>query len=75
MSTEPATHRQTTDRAQGQSRIALLTYLFLGIRFGITLTQSEVLSWFRIQEMFRFQSPRMYEIIGSASWWRPLRSS
>ena len=44
----------------------MLAYLFLGICFGITLTQSEVLSWFRIQEMFRFQSPRMYEIIGSA---------
>src|SRR6202044_65800 len=44
----------------------MLTYLFLGICFGITLTKSEVLSWFRIQEMFRFQSPRMYEIIASA---------
>jgi uncharacterized protein len=32
----------------------------------MTLTKSEVLSWFRIQEMFRFQSPRMYEIIVSA---------
>lgn len=30
------------------------------------MTKSEVLSWFRIQEMFRFQSPRMYEIIVSA---------
>jgi uncharacterized membrane protein YedE/YeeE len=44
----------------------MLTYLFLGVCFGITLTKSEVLSWFRIQEMFRFQSPRMYEIIASA---------
>jgi uncharacterized protein len=44
----------------------MLTYLFLGICFGITLTKSEVLSWFRIQQMFRFQSPRMYEIIASA---------
>ena len=41
-------------------------YLVLGVLFGITLTKSEVLSWFRIQEMFRFQSPRMYEIIVSA---------
>lgn len=41
-------------------------YILLGVCFGITLTQSEVLSWFRIQEMFRFQSPRMYEIIASA---------
>ena len=45
---------------------ALLAYLLLGVCFGITLTKSEVLSWFRIQEMFRFQSPRMYEIIASA---------
>jgi uncharacterized protein len=58
--------RQPTDRAQGPTGIALPAYLFLGICFGITLTRSEVLSWFRIQEMFRFQSPRMYEIIASA---------
>jgi hypothetical protein len=45
---------------------ALLSFLLLGVCFGIVLTKSEVLSWFRIQEMFRFQSPRMYEIIGSA---------
>ena len=43
-----------------------LLYLLLGVLFGVTLTQSEVLSWFRIQEMFRFQSPRMYFIIASA---------
>jgi uncharacterized protein len=41
-------------------------YLLLGVAFGIVLTRSEVLSWFRIQEMFRFQSFRMYGIIGSA---------
>ncbi len=45
---------------------AWLAYPVLGVFFGITLTRSEVLSWFRIQEMFRFQSPRMYEIIASA---------
>jgi hypothetical protein len=45
---------------------ALLAYLLLGIAFGIVLTKSEVLSWFRIQEMFRFQSFRMYGIIGTA---------
>jgi hypothetical protein len=44
----------------------LTVYLLLGIAFGIVLTRSEVLSWFRIQEMFRFQSFRMYGIIGSA---------
>jgi uncharacterized membrane protein YedE/YeeE len=44
----------------------LLVYLLLGVAFGVVLTRSEVLSWFRIQEMFRFQSFRMYGIIGSA---------
>jgi hypothetical protein len=44
----------------------LLVYLFLGTAFGVVLTRSEVVSWFRVQEMFRFQSFRMYGIIGSA---------
>jgi hypothetical protein len=34
--------------------------------FGIILVKAEVLSWFRIQEMFRFQSFHMYGVIGSA---------
>jgi hypothetical protein len=46
--------------------VFLLIYLLLGTAFGIVLTRAEVLSWFRIQEMFRFQSFRMYGIIGSA---------
>lgn len=41
-------------------------YLFAGIFFGYVLTKSEVISWFRIQEMFRFQSFYMYGVIGSA---------
>ncbi len=40
--------------------------LCLGIFFGITLTNGEVISWFRIQEMFRFDSFHMYGVIGSA---------
>ena len=44
----------------------LPVYFVLGILFGVVLTRSEVLSWFRIQEMFHFQSFRMYGIIGSA---------
>jgi hypothetical protein len=55
-----------TDQPQSQTGIALVAYLLLGVCFGIVLTKSEVVSWFRIQEMFRFQSPRMYEIIASA---------
>ena len=46
--------------------VGLLLYLAVGIYFGIVLTRSEVVSWFRIQEMFRFQSFHMYGIIGAA---------
>ncbi|WP_423146050.1 DUF6691 family protein [Rubrolithibacter danxiaensis] len=41
-------------------------YLFFGIIFGIILVKSEVISWFRIQEMFHFQAFHMFGIIGSA---------
>ncbi len=44
----------------------LIKFLGLGIIFGIILTKSEVVSWFRIYEMFQFQSFHMYGIIGSA---------
>ena len=40
--------------------------LLLGTIFGIVLVKAEVLSWFRIQEMFAFQSIHMYGIIGLA---------
>jgi len=43
-----------------------LKYAFAGILFGIILVKSEVVSWFRIQEMFRLQSFHMYGVIGSA---------
>ncbi|MGV4413742.1 DUF6691 family protein [Chryseobacterium sp. T1] len=43
-----------------------LKFLFVGILFGIVFVKSEVVSWFRIQEMFRMQSFHMYGIIGSA---------
>lgn len=41
-------------------------YIFFGILFGIVLTKSEVISWFRIQQMFQFTEAHMYLIIGSA---------
>ena len=44
----------------------LVVYLLLGTLFGIVLTKGEVVSWFRIQEMFRFQSPHMYLTIVAA---------
>lgn len=43
-----------------------LKYLVVGILFGIVFVKAEVISWFRIQEMFRLQSFHMYGIIGSA---------
>lgn len=41
-------------------------YLLTGVLFGIVMTKSEAVSWFRIQEMFRFESFHMYGIIGTA---------
>lgn len=48
------------------SRWHLLKYFFVGIFFGIVLIKSEIISWFRIQEMFRLQSFHMYGVMGSA---------
>jgi uncharacterized membrane protein YedE/YeeE len=44
----------------------LIKFLMLGIVFGIIMTKSEAVSWYRIQEMFRFQAFHMYGIIGTA---------
>jgi hypothetical protein len=46
--------------------IRAVKYIVIGILFGIIMTKSEAVSWYRIQEMFRFQSIFMYGIIGSA---------
>jgi uncharacterized membrane protein YedE/YeeE len=43
-----------------------LKYLSVGILFGIVMTKSEAVSWYRMQEMFRFESFHMYGIIGTA---------
>lgn len=43
-----------------------IKYLLTGVLFGIILSKSEVISWFRIQEMFLFHSFHMYGIISSA---------
>lgn len=43
-----------------------IKYLVVGILFGIVFVKAEIISWFRIQEMFRFQSFHMYGVIGSA---------
>ncbi|WP_200976149.1 DUF6691 family protein [Echinicola sp. 20G] len=49
-----------------ETGIGLLKYMVVGVFFGIIMVKSEVISWFRIQEMFRLQSFHMYGVIGSA---------
>lgn len=44
----------------------MIPYFLIGTVFGAVLLESEVISWFRIQEMFRFESFHMYGIIASA---------
>lgn len=46
--------------------LELLKYLILGVLFGIIFVKAEIISWYRIQEMFRLQSFHMYGVIGSA---------
>jgi uncharacterized membrane protein YedE/YeeE len=43
-----------------------LKYLVVGVFFGIVMSKSEVVSWYRIYEMFQFDSFHMYGVIGSA---------
>lgn len=43
-----------------------ISFLAVGVFFGITMTKSEAISWYRIVEMFRFESFHMYGIIGVA---------
>ena len=43
-----------------------VSYLLVGVFFGIVLVKGEIISWFRIQEMFHFQSIHMYGVIGLA---------
>jgi len=51
---------------EGNQPLALVTYLVFGALLGVIFVQAEVVSWFRIQEMFRFQSFHMFGIIGTA---------
>ena len=63
----PTTTSSPSPSTAAQMRLAdALIYLGMGTLFGIILIKSEVVSWFRIQEMFRFQAFHMYGIIGSA---------
>lgn len=52
--------------AIGESPVSLALYLVLGIGLGIVFTKAQVVSWFRIQEMFRLQSFHMHGILLTA---------
>ena len=54
------------EQLQKESNLSYLKYLLMGFFFGIILVKSEVISWYRIQEMFRLQSFHMFGVIGSA---------
>lgn len=49
-----------------ESTLANLKYLVVGVAFGIVFVKAEIISWFRIQEMFRLSSFHMYGVIGTA---------
>ncbi len=52
--------------AGAAAALGALRYLGAGLVFGVILMKSQVVSWYRIQEMFRFQSFSMFGVIGSA---------
>jgi uncharacterized protein len=52
--------------SSSRSTFGNFKFLLAGIYFGFILVKAEVVSWYRIQEMFRFQSFHMYGVIGSA---------
>ncbi|WP_028664784.1 DUF6691 family protein [Runella zeae] len=54
------------DMKKSESVLSNLKYLIVGIMFGIVFVKAEIISWFRIQEMFRLHSFHMYGVIGSA---------
>jgi hypothetical protein len=63
----PPHARVVDDNTAGTSQpVHLLVYFVVGICFGIVLVKSQVVSWFRIQEMFRFHGFHMYGIFATA---------
>ena len=54
------------DQIKNESLFGNLKYLLLGVLFGIVFVKAEIISWFRIQEMFRLSSFHMYGVIGTA---------
>jgi hypothetical protein len=61
-----ATTRSTAPTAELRSSESLVVYFLVGAYLGVIFIKSEVASWFRIQEMFLFESFHMYGVIGGA---------
>src|SRR4029079_14393350 len=59
-------HELTAEQKRDPSAPGLAIYFLLGIAFGVVLTKGEAISWFRIQEMFRFQGFHMFGIFATA---------
>lgn len=57
---------QNNEVHKNETLLSYTKYLIMGALFGIILVKSEVISWYRIQEMFRLQSFHMFGVIGSA---------
>ncbi len=51
---------------QKEGPLSNLKYLAVGVAFGVVFVKAEIVSWFRIQEMFQLTSFHMYGIIGTA---------
>ncbi|AEI52188.1 DUF6691 family protein [Runella slithyformis] len=63
---QPFVCEAPNDMVKPESWADNFKYLVVGILFGIVFVKAEIISWFRIQEMFRLQSFHMYGVIGSA---------
>ncbi len=61
---EQTSPNETTQPASGVSSLTLIMSLLIGTYFGIVLTKSEVVRWQRVHDMFLFNEPHMYLIIG-----------
>lgn len=59
---EEGTNHQST----AETFVSNLKYVVIGVFFGIVFVKAEIVSWFRIQEMFRLASIHMYGVIGTA---------
>lgn len=66
MTSIPGVHPPAQPASAARQTTGLLFYLLAGLYFGMVLVKSEAASWYRIQEMFRFESFHMFGLIGSA---------